>query len=214
MTPLHARKQFLETTRGRIVNVLRRTPATVDEIAHALGVTENAVRAQLTAMERDGLVQRASQRRGVTRPSTEYTLTPEIEHIMSGAYVPLLRELLRLLAARMSPKQLDDMLRQVGRDLAAGLPGAAPTVPLVDRVKVASALLDEEFGAVTHVERTNGHFTIRGQACPLSAITDKHPAACSAIESFLAEMLRTRVRECCDRSARPRCCFEVFARSR
>jgi predicted ArsR family transcriptional regulator len=60
------------------------------------------------------------------------------------------------------------------------------------------------------VEKANGHFVIRGHGCPLAALTGKHPSVCHAIESLLTEVLATPVRECCDRSGRPRCGFEVF----
>src|SRR3712207_8581849 len=52
-------KRFLETTRGQIVALLRRGTRTVEELAAALGLTDNAVRAHLAALERDGLVRQA-----------------------------------------------------------------------------------------------------------------------------------------------------------
>jgi predicted ArsR family transcriptional regulator len=50
---------------------------------------------------------------------------------------------------------------------------------------------------------------IRGVACPLAALTGKHPAVCLAIESLLAEVIGVDVQECCDRTGRPKCCFRV-----
>jgi predicted ArsR family transcriptional regulator len=37
--------RFFESTRGRIVTLLRRTAMTTEELAKALGLTDNAVRA-------------------------------------------------------------------------------------------------------------------------------------------------------------------------
>jgi predicted ArsR family transcriptional regulator len=56
--------RFLETTRGRVLAHLRRGPATVEELAQALGLTDNAIRPHLTALERDGLVRQTGVRRG------------------------------------------------------------------------------------------------------------------------------------------------------
>jgi predicted ArsR family transcriptional regulator len=75
-------------------------------------------------------------------------------------------------------------------------------------VRVASELLNEQLGALTRVER-NGHYMIRGAGCPLSALTGKQPAVCSAMETLVSEIVGVPVRECCDRSDRPRCCFEI-----
>ena len=65
---IRLREQFFESSRGRIVDRLRRGGLTVDELTTALDLTGNAVRVQLASMERDGLVRRTTMRRGPTRP--------------------------------------------------------------------------------------------------------------------------------------------------
>ena len=94
---------------------------TADEMASTLGLTAAAVRAHITAMERDGIVQRAGQRSGTTRPSQVFELTPEVEQLLSGAYLPLLIELVRQSAARVKTKQFRELMRSTGRGLAATL---------------------------------------------------------------------------------------------
>ncbi len=49
-------QKFLESTRGRIVALLRRSGRTVEELARALGLTDNGARAHLATLERDGIV--------------------------------------------------------------------------------------------------------------------------------------------------------------
>src|SRR5687767_15852519 len=89
------RHQLLDSSRGRIVTLLRGGPSTADDIASKLALTRSAVRAQLTGMERDGVVRRAGQRAGTTRPSHVFELTPEVEQLLSIAYIPLLTNLIR-----------------------------------------------------------------------------------------------------------------------
>ena len=62
MKPTKLDQRFLESTRGRIVTLLRGSPRTVKELATGLELTDNAVRAHLTTLERDGLVQVATLR--------------------------------------------------------------------------------------------------------------------------------------------------------
>jgi DeoR family suf operon transcriptional repressor len=204
------RKQFLETSRGRIAALLQRGGLTAEEMASQLGLTTNAVRAQLSGMERDGLVRRAGQKRGSTRPSHVFALTAEVEQLLSGAYVPLLTHLVRVFAGNLPPDQLKKIMRQSGKSLAAEFAATRhPSGSLDARVKVANELLKGQLGAVTTVARKNGGFLIRGVACPLAAITNKHPSVCLVMESFVQEIVGVPVRECCDRTERPRCCFEV-----
>jgi predicted ArsR family transcriptional regulator len=208
------KKQLLDSTRGRIVTLLRNGGLTADEIASKLNVTRSAIRAQLTAMGRDGVVRRAGQRPGTTRPSHLFELTAEVEQLLSSAYVPLLTHLVDVFAEALPADQLETVLRQVGRHLADELSrGNRPTGAMDARVAIASEMLNDQLGALTHVE-TNGRYRILGVGCPLAALTGKHPGVCLAMESLIAEVVAAPVRECCDRSGRPQCCFEVVGPSR
>ena len=207
------RRQLLTTgSRGRIVALLQRGALTADEIAAELGLTGAAIRAHVTSMERDGVVQRAGQRTGTTRPSQTFTLTPEVEQLLSGAYVPLLIELVRQSAALVDPETLRALMRNTGRGLAAAFPRSAGSDgSLAERLNDVSVLLNEQFGSTMKVETVNNHYVLRGFGCPLAALTGNHPTVCLAIESLIATLLDTRVRDCCDRAERPRCCFEIAA---
>lgn len=204
------RQQILDTARGRIVSLLQRGPMTPDDLATKLALRASGVRAQLTAMERDGVVRRTGRRPGVTRPSRIFELTPELEQLLSQAYLPLLTELVDVFAAALPPRQIDALLRRTGRKLAGQFVTSPPSGRLRARVITASKLLNEQLGAITHVEQ-HGGYVIRGNGCPLAALTGKHPAVCRAMESFVADIVGAPVHQCCDRKTRPRCCFEVSA---
>ena len=73
-------EKFFESTRGRMVALLRRSNRTVEELARALGLTVNGVCAHLAVLERDGIVrQRGSVRRSSDggKPAYVYELTSE-----------------------------------------------------------------------------------------------------------------------------------------
>ena len=110
-------ERFFESTRGRIVMLLRRSGRTVEELANSQGLTDNGVRAHLAILERDGIVrQRGSVRRGSGggKPAYVYELTPKAEDLFTKAYEPMLRRLLDVLAERMGPEDTDALLRAVG----------------------------------------------------------------------------------------------------
>ena len=62
MKPQRWRERTLDSTRGRIFALLRVQSCTVNELAAALKLTDNAVRAHLISLERDGLIQREGSR--------------------------------------------------------------------------------------------------------------------------------------------------------
>jgi DNA-binding transcriptional ArsR family regulator len=71
MATPRADERFWRTTRGQIVSRLRRSGRTVGELAKALDVTGNAIRAALATLERDGLVQPGARRPGVRKPNQQ-----------------------------------------------------------------------------------------------------------------------------------------------
>ena len=208
------RQQLLDTSRGRIVTLLRPGGLTADDIAAKLKLTTSAVRAQLAGMERDGVVQRVGQRPGTTRPSQVFELTPEVEQLLSQAYVPLLAQFVRVFTRGLPTTEVNALMGDAGKALAEELlAGKKPPGSLRARVAFVSDLMNTQLGAVTHVE-SNGELVIRGAGCPVAALTGKHPAVCLAMESFVGEIVGAPTRECCDRSSRPRCCFEIRATAR
>jgi predicted ArsR family transcriptional regulator len=69
-------ERFFASTRGQVTALLRQGERTVEELAQALVLTDNAVRAHLVTLERDGLVRQAGLRRGLSKPAYAYALTP------------------------------------------------------------------------------------------------------------------------------------------
>ncbi|PYR92022.1 MAG: hypothetical protein DMF84_14680 [Acidobacteria bacterium] len=207
------RNQLLDTSRGRIVILLQTGGLTADDIAFQLRLTRSAVRIQITAMERDGVVRRVGKRPGTTRPSQVFALTPEVEQLLSKAYIPLLGQLVRVFAEALPADQVDELLRRSGKGLADELlRGKRASGSLRSRVAMASEMMNEQLGATTRVEG-NGGYVIRGVGCPLAALTGKNPGVCVAMESLVTEVVGVRAHECCDRTDRPRCCFEIQDRA-
>lgn len=201
--------RFFESTRGRIVRLLRRAQHTVDELASELGLTNNAVRAHLASLERDGMVRTDGVRRvsGAGKPATIYEIDPELEPLLSRAYVPLLNAVLGSLGASLPPEQLREVMRDVGHRLAAAHHPLASD-DFETRVRMAASVL-EELGAEATVETSGDTITIRGCSCPVSSAVSERPEVCRALQTLLADLTGARVEERCDRSDRPRCCFEL-----
>lgn len=201
-------KRFFETTRGRIVVLLRRDVKTVEELARALALTDNAVRSHLAMLERDGIVQQNGVRRGqgAGKPATLYALHPDAEPFFSRAYAPMLGALLEELGEQLPAERVDALLRAVGRRVATQAPRT--TGDLAARADAAAAALDT-LGGIAHVERRDGTLFVRSAGCPLSAAVHRHPELCQAMESLLAEVIGSPARSCCDHGDRPRCCFSL-----
>ena len=201
-------KRFFGSTRGRIVALVRGTTKTVNELAEELEVTDNAVRAHLLSLERDGLIRQSGVQRGTRKPHFAYELTTEAESLFPKAYDALLNQLIAVLKIRLSPRALRAVLREVGRSLAASQTSHTESGDLEARSEKALAAL-EAIGGAARIEKEDGKLFIRSGNCPLAAAVVEHPEVCQLAESLLSEIIGATVRERCERNGSPRCTFEV-----
>jgi|SRR6185369_14196566 predicted ArsR family transcriptional regulator len=200
-------ERFFDSTRGQIVTILRSSPSTVDELAVQLNLTDNAIRAHLATLERDGLVRQSGLRRGPRKPHFTYVLTPEADGLFPKAYDALLNQLIAVLKHRLSPQEIEDVLREVGRAIAAESP-AGKQDDLRGRVQTAVKVL-EAIGGAAQAEEQEDKIVIRGNSCPLAAAVSVHPEVCRLAESLMTEIVKAPVVEHCDREGRPKCRFEI-----
>jgi len=202
--------RFHDSTRGKIVALLRRAARTVEELAKELSLTDNAVRLHLGTLERDGVVAAKGVRRGggVGKPATEYEIAAAAEPSFSEAYIPFLTTLLASVGEKLGSTELRAIMRDVGKRLAAANPEIEgdPHAQAQRASQILNAL-----GGVTTVEKEGSRYAIKGCSCPLSVAVNERAEVCLAVQTMLRDVTGLTVKEDCDRSERPRCHFVVNA---
>ena len=201
-------KRFFDSSRGRIVGLLRGTSKTVNELAEQLDLTDNAVRAHLLSLERDGLVRQSGVQRGRRKPHFAYELTDEGETLFPKAYDTLLNQLVKVLRGRLTPPEFEKVVREVGRSLADDANLDRSRAGLEARIERALRAL-EEIGGAARVERGDSGLVIKSASCPFAKAVSEHPEICQLTEAFLAEIIGKKLRERCEREGSPRCRFEI-----
>jgi predicted ArsR family transcriptional regulator len=203
-------KRFLVSTRGRIIGLLRSSDLTVNELAEAVNLTDNAVRSHLSTLERDGLVQQNGVRPGLRKPHALYGLTAEAEHLFPKAYAPLLNSVLEVLGENLPPETVDLVLREVGRRMAAEYLPAAQGKNRAERVALMQKIFGD-LGGLAEMEQRGEEIFLSGDSCPLAAITAAHPQACDLVKALVAEVTGAAVQTRCKYDPSPQCCFQIAA---
>jgi predicted ArsR family transcriptional regulator len=206
-TGLH--KRLLASTRGKILALLRGENRTVNELAAALNLTDNAVRAHLMSLGRDGLVQQHGIRRGKRKPHATYGLSAEAEHIFPKAYGPLLNHLVTAISRRLTPQTLRVAMQEVGRAVAKDHLDRLKRRSRGDRIAAALDLLNDLGGSAKFEKRKGKQFIHGRNGCPLAAVTATHPEACLIVQSMLSDIVGVPAKKCCEYGNVPRCCFEL-----
>lgn len=198
----------LPAARLSVLDGIRRGAHSVNALADLLGVTDNGVRLHLTALERDGLIQRGVRRSGQAgQPAAEYVLTASGEVALSQAYAPALTALVEALGARLESRSARSVFAEAGRRLAAQMPSGAKG-PLSERAHACARLL-ESLGARIDVTASRSKATLVGAGCPLAGAVRAEPATCHLIEALLESHADVKVAMRCQHGEQPACRFEL-----
>src|SRR5688572_30173289 len=166
-------QNFFESTRGQVLGLLRRGVGTVEELSTQLEITDNAVRAHLTTLERDGLVERRGMQRGLRKPHVHYALTAEAEQLYPKAYSTLFNQLLAILKRRVAPEELEAILSEVAHSLAAGNM-AEENESVESRAERALVTL-ESMGGAPALKNDDGKLHILSvTSCPFDVTVSQH----------------------------------------
>lgn len=178
--------RFFESARGKIVGALReRRSASAFDLAQAFGLSPNAIRQQLVILERDGLVAGHSVRRGKTKPTVEYSLTPEANRYFPQQYDKMLNAVLREVRASGGPAAVQAIFDRIGRRSAERLAPALDGKPTEERVSSLVASLRAAGVAADYEKRPDGKLVLHEHNCPYAAVVAENPEACGAIHSIL-----------------------------
>ena len=192
--------------RNRIIQLLRKRTCTVEDLAKELGVTENAIRAQIALLRREGLVEPAGEQKGTRKPALIYGPTRNVDSYFSKAYPSVLITLVDVLADQVSPEEFLTVMKKLGQRLAISRP--RPAQNLRERVEDAAAFY-QALGGLAEIEEEGKNLVIRGYGCPLAEAVAAHAGICVAMESLMSELIGVPVRQRCDRGETASCRFEV-----
>ena len=202
----HWLERLLGETRAKLLQLLRRPPGTITGLSSALGLTDNAVRTHIAALGRDGMVEQVGTQRDTGgKPARVYALTEEGEELFPKAYAVVLGALVEQIARTDGWEHAVRLLRAVGEQAGARVPAPGD---VGGRVSAAATAL-RSLGGDIEVQQTAQGWHWQGYGCPLSSVTARHPQVCALAQALIEEITGQTVTECCDRSHRPRCAFDV-----
>ncbi|MDE2481902.1 MAG: helix-turn-helix domain-containing protein [bacterium] len=181
--------RFFQSTRGKIVAELRRRgSASAAELAALFGLSPNAVRQQLVVLERDGLVEEASVRRGPTKPTLEFSLTTAADKLFPQNYDKMLSAVLREVKSKYGEGALEEIFDSIARRAVDKAKDRVNAEQPEERVAQLTEVL-REGGVVAEYSLIDGGFMLQEHTCPYSGVVKEHPEMCSVIHQVLDETI-------------------------
>ncbi|HEY75501.1 MAG TPA: ArsR family transcriptional regulator [Thermoflexia bacterium] len=162
----------MQKTREQILRILKvRGAATVEELSRDLGLTPVTIRHHLDVLNREGLITPPEpfHRPGPGRPQYLYRLTEEASHLFPKHYDLLAAELLREIAQRLSPGEVEDLLDGIAQRLAQRAQ-IREDASFSERVNAAVQFLNEQGYMVSTDEDGEGGLILHIANCPFERV--------------------------------------------
>ena len=181
--------RFFSSTRGRIVAELReRGSASAADLAAVFGLSPNAIRQQLVLLERDGLVEERSVRRGPTKPTIEFSLTPAADKLFPQQYDKMLAAVLREVRELHGSDAVDAVFSGIARRASdAAKERVTATQPEARVAQLADVL--REKGVRVDYSLIDGGFALSEHNCPYADVVSEHPEVCSVIHQVIDDTI-------------------------
>jgi predicted ArsR family transcriptional regulator len=181
--------RFFQTTRGKIVSELRRHgSASAADLARTFGLSPNAVRQQLMVLERDGLVAERSVRRGPTKPTYEFSLTPEADKLFPQGYDKMLSAVLRELRDQFGEAAVGRIFDGLSRRAIERARLEVTADDPEQRVAQLTEML-RKTGVVAEYSLIDGGFALHEHSCPYSSAAKENPEVCQVIHHVIDETI-------------------------
>jgi predicted ArsR family transcriptional regulator len=175
-------------SRDQILDLLlcSEQPLGVQVLSAEVGISRNAAHQQVAALEREGLIERASAIRTKGRPSRGYRLSPAGKATFPRQYALLARQMLGELARHLGPDELRRALQRIGLSLADSLQNQMGSDPEENIRRIAGLMRD--LGYESRSVEGEAGMEIEAHNCVFHDIAMADPAICEVDLALLRSL--------------------------
>jgi len=173
--------------------IKRNGSATIKELEDLLGVTTNAVRQHLQALQADGYIERRQVNTGVGRPHHAYSISEKAHELFACHCDDLALTLLEEVFALEGPERAALLLGRVGDRLAKRYAPSVRAEVLHDRVEQLAGALYQR-GVLTDVDiEDENTIILHAYNCPYHELAQEHRSICEMDEEVMRKVLGSDV---------------------
>ena len=157
------------------------------DLSKVMKISRMAVHKHLSDLQDRGLVESAEIRKGVGRPTMQYSLTSTGNTAFPKSYGEIATHALDYVEKKMGKDAVESVLRERQKELIEKYRIRMKDMEFDDKVKELARIRDEEgYIAESKKDRKRNSHTLLEYNCPIIMIAEKHWEACS-IETELFE---------------------------
>jgi DeoR family suf operon transcriptional repressor len=188
--------------RAELLVLLKKSqPMTAHELGVSFGLTPNALRRHLKALEDDGLVRYRREVRGVGGPVFAYSLTPAGEALFPRSYTAVLMAALEALRETNEGREaLGRVFEAEWAELANEAEQLLTGLPVEERLHLVAELLTSKGYMAEALSSSSGEgetvLKLRIHNCVMRDIAPRFPEACAAEARVMERMIGAPLERC------------------
>ena len=168
--------------------------AGLNDLSKAMKISRMAVHKHLSDLQDRGLVESIEIRRGVGRPTMQYSLSSTGKTAFPKSYGDIAIHALDYLEKKMGKDAVESVLRERQKELIEKYRIRMKDMEFDDKVKELARIRDEEgYIAESKKDRKRNSHTLLEYNCPIIMIAEKHWEACSIETELFENILDAKV---------------------
>lgn len=173
--------------------IKRNGSATIKELEDLLGITTNAVRQHLQALQADGYIERRQVNSGVGRPHHAYLISAKAHELFACHCDDLALTLLEEVFALEGQERAQVLLGRVGDRLAKRYASSVRGEMLQERVEQLADVLYHR-GVLTDINvQDENLIVLHAYNCPYHELAQEHRSICEMDEEVMRKVLGSDV---------------------
>lgn len=168
--------------------------AGLNDLSKAMKISRMAVHKHLSDLQDRGLVESIEIRKGVGRPTMQYSLSSTGKTAFPKSYGEIAIHALDYLEKKMGKNAVESVLRERQKELIEKYSIRMKDMEFDDKVKELARIRDEEgYIAESKKDRKRNFHTLLEYNCPIIMIAEKHWEACSIETELFENILDAKV---------------------
>jgi len=182
-------------TREKIILLLKKHgPMPIEKLSKELNITSMGIRQHLLSLERKGLIDYVTNKKGIGRPAFLYKLTQNADSLFPKAYHTFIIDTLKDIENNEGRDKVDEIFKwrrmrliKDTRDLLSDKTGFA------EKVYGLRDLLETK-GYIVELDEDENAYTLKEFNCPISQVALEYHEACKHELQFYREILGKEVK--------------------
>jgi predicted ArsR family transcriptional regulator len=177
-------------TREKIIMLLKKHgPMPIDELSKELNITSMGIRQHLLSLERKGLIDYVTNKKGIGRPAFLYKLTHNADSLFPKSYHTFIIDTLKDIENYEGREKVDELFKwrrmRLIKDTKDML---SDSKDFSEKVFGLKNMLETK-GYIVELDETDNAYTLKEFNCPIFQVASEYNEACKHELQFYREVL-------------------------